>query len=95
MADDDIQVRDNAAQSRYEASVAGRLAGVLTYTVREDTAELLHTEVGDEFQGRGVAEDLVRQALDDARARGRRVVPTCPYVGRFLDKHPEYRDLAS
>ena len=53
----------------------------------------VHTETESEFQGHGVASTLVREALDDVRARGLRVVPQCPYVRSFIDDHPEYQDL--
>ena len=54
-----------------------------------------HTEIYPAFEGFGLAGVLVRQALDDLRARGLKVHPVCPYVVKFLDKHPEYQDLIS
>jgi predicted GNAT family acetyltransferase len=31
--------------------------------------------------------------LDDIRTRGLRVVPECPFIVRYLRRHPEQRDL--
>jgi predicted GNAT family acetyltransferase len=50
--------------------------------------------VPPELRGHGVAEALVRQALEDVRARGEHIIATCPYVKAFLARHPEYRPLA-
>ena len=56
-------------------------------------AEFHHTLVYPPYRGRGHAERLVRAALDDARARGWRVHPTCWYVDQFMIDHPDYADL--
>jgi predicted GNAT family acetyltransferase len=52
-----------------------------------------HTVVPPELRGRGIAEALVRAALADARAAGRKVVPACSYVARFMERHREFGDL--
>jgi uncharacterized protein len=54
---------------------------------------LVHTEVEPRHEGRGFASRLVAGALDDIRARGLGVVPTCPFVRSYLERHPEYGDL--
>jgi len=40
-----------------------------------------------------VAEALVEAAMQYIRANGCKFVPTCPYVQRWLTKHPEHQDL--
>jgi predicted GNAT family acetyltransferase len=45
------------------------------------------------LRGRGVGEALAETAFAYARAQGMRVVPTCPYVQRWLAKHPEQGDV--
>ena len=40
-----------------------------------------------------VGETARRAALDDIRARGLVVVPLCPFVARYVERHPEYDDL--
>ncbi|MDN3258801.1 GNAT family N-acetyltransferase [Streptomyces sp. CSDS2] len=48
----------------------------------------------EEFSGRGLASRLVREALGDVRETGRQVVPVCPYVKAFLERHEELADIA-
>lgn len=89
-----VSVRDNRQEERYEAEVDGLLA-VAQYRLRGDTIVFTHTEVPEEFEGQGVAGQIVRFALDDARARGLRVVPRCQYVAGYIGRHPEYADMVS
>ncbi len=87
-----IEVRHNAVASRYEANVDGHLA-VAEYRLDGDRMIFTHTFVPPELRGRGIAEKLVRPALEHARAEHRRVVPACSYVATFIERHPEFRSL--
>jgi predicted GNAT family acetyltransferase len=85
-------VRHNAAASRFEVDVDGHLA-VADYVVAGDQMIFTHTFVPPALRGRGIAEALVRPALEEARRTGRRVVPQCSYVARFIERHAEFREL--
>ena len=85
-------VRQNPAQHRYEfhtdagdALAVYRLAdGVMTFT---------HTEVPSALRGRGIGSQMMRAVLDDVRQRGMKVVPRCPFVADYIERHPQYADL--
>ena len=89
----EISVSDNPALRRYELRVDGALEGEIMYRIERDKIVLIHTEVSPDIEGRGLGARLVRDALDDIRARGLRVVPLCPFVASFVRRHPEYGDL--
>jgi uncharacterized protein len=90
----EVTVRDNAEQSRYEASDdSGVVAGFAEYDDLDGVRVFTHTEVDDAFEGRGVGSTLARGALDDVRERGLRMRPKCPFIRKFVEKHPEYADL--
>jgi len=89
-----MQVADNAAKSRFEATVDGETA-ILVYRLSGDTITLVHTEVPAALGGRGLGGELARAALDSARARGLKVVPSCPFVRAYIARHPEYADLVA
>lgn len=91
----DIAIADHPEASRYEALSDGQVAGYLEHHEADGTVVLPHTEVDPAFSGRGVGSLLARHALDDARERGLRVVPTCPFVAGYIERHPEYRDLVA
>jgi uncharacterized protein len=84
---------DNAEQSRFEVQVGGERAGLVSYHRDGDLLTLIHTEVGDSFQGLGLAGKLARFALDSARERGLSVLPHCTYVAGWIRKHPDYVEL--
>jgi uncharacterized protein len=91
---DDVAVERRDEERRYVLLVAGEPAGELVYRDRDGRAlALLHTEVDPAIRRRGLGSALVRAALDDARARGVRIVPICPFVEAFVRDHPEYSDL--
>lgn len=89
------EISDNAGQGRYEIRLDGELAGFVVYEKREGSVVLVHTEVDPAFKGRGVGGSLARGVLDDLRAKGVSVVPLCPFVKGWIDKHPEYRDMVA
>ena len=88
-----VEVIDAEGSQRYEARVGGELAGIAEYRRRDGRTVFTHTEVADEFEGQGVGGALARTALDDVRARGERVVPVCPFIAEWIERHPDYDDL--
>jgi len=87
-----MDVIDNEKDSRYEAEVQGGRA-FIDYRLNEGRIVLVHTEVPKAAEGHGIGDALVRFALDDARARGLEVVPRCPFIAQWIERHPEYADL--
>lgn len=87
-------IRDNTALSRFELDDSG-VTVVLNYTLSGKVMTLAHTETPVAARGRGLASRLVEAVLQQARARGLKIVPRCPFVGDYLKKHPEFRDLVA
>jgi len=87
------EVRANDEKSRFEIHVDGQVAGFTQYRRHGERADFVHTEIGDEFEGQGLATELIRAALDDARTRGWQVLPYCQFVKAFIAKHDDYLDL--
>ena len=86
------EVRNNAAQNRFELDVDGEQA-VAYYRMAPGVMTFVHTEVPQALSGRGIGTKLIRGALEIVRAQGLKVVPQCPFVSAFMGKHPEYNDL--
>ena len=85
-------VRDNKAEAEFELEVDGHRA-LAAYQREGNRIVFTHTLVPPAIEGRGVASKLIRAALDSARDQGLKVVPQCPFVRSYIDKHPAYRDL--
>jgi uncharacterized protein len=90
-----IEVRDDPEHDRYRVLVDGEPAGFAAYRRRPDRLALVHTEVDGRYKGQGVGAALARGVLDDARRRGLRITPLCPFLAGFIRDHPEYADLVA
>lgn len=91
----DVRVADHASKHRYELTLDGSVAGTLFYQDRDGQRILVHTEVDPGHEGEGLGSTLVRSALDDIRARGLKLVVVCPFVRKYLERHPEQKDLGA
>jgi uncharacterized protein len=89
----DLQMRDNTDLRHYEARDETRVVAFIEYRQSGSARLLTHTEVNEDMEGKGVGSALVRYALEDIKARGERVVPMCPFVAAFMQRHREYTDL--
>jgi len=85
-------VRDNPARHRFELDLDGGTASAY-YQLSPGVITFTHTEVPAEMSGHGVGSQLVRGALEAARAQGLKVVPKCPFVAAYMAKHAEFNDL--
>ena len=88
-------VRDNPEENRYEIRDGDRVLGLAAYERRGDTTVFTHTEVDPDAGQDGLGSTLVRAALDDVRSKGGSVVPQCPFVRGWIERHEEYADLVA
>jgi predicted GNAT family acetyltransferase len=82
----------NAAEHRYEIRVGENLA-VAEYEDRKGVRVMTHTFVPPELRGQGLAERLVRRALEEARDAQLQVLPACSYVATFIRRNKEFAAL--
>ena len=88
-----IEVTNHRERLRYEITVDGELAGIAQYADHGGVRTFVHTEIDDRFEGMGLGSRLVREALADVRAHGKRIVAECPFVRSYVARHPEVADL--
>jgi predicted GNAT family acetyltransferase len=89
----EIEVADNPDEQRYEIRADGEIAGFVAYRERPGGIALTHTEIDDAYEGQGLGSKLVVATLDDLRSRRLEVLPICPFVKSYIERHPEYVDL--
>ncbi len=85
-------IRRNAQARRYELLLDGVLAVIVAYREHGDRLEFIHTETLAGFTGQGLAGKLAAYAVQDGIDRGLRLVPYCPFIAAWLQKHPEFSD---
>jgi len=89
-----VRVVRNDDRRRFEAWLGDDIAGVAEFIPRgDDVLIFTHTEVRDEFEGRGVGSRLAAGALDQVRDGGQLVQATCTFMGRYIREHDQYADL--
>jgi uncharacterized protein len=91
----DFEVQRDDVRHRYHAEIEGHDAEIRFAPAGDHVLDFQHTQVASALRGRGLADVLVRHALEDVRSRGERIIPTCPFVKVFLARHPEYQPLAA
>jgi len=86
-------VRDDPEANRFLITVDGRRAGYAAYQRTPGQITFTHTEIEPEFEGKGRGSTLVREALAQARAEGDAVIPRCPFVREYIQRHPAELEL--
>jgi hypothetical protein len=86
-------VSDAPDAHRYEIRDGDRVLGFAAYQRRGDTTVFTHTQVDPAAEGEHLGSTLVQAALDDVRAHGGHVVPVCPFVRSWIERHEDYADL--
>lgn len=85
-------LKNNEARRRYEFDIEGRTAHI-DYELDGEVIVLTHTIVPEQYEGQGIGTQLVAAVLSDIRRKGLKVVPQCPFVAVYIERHPIWRDL--
>lgn len=90
--DNALNITHNLNKHRFETEVDGELA-YISYQKQGDYLVYDHTIVPDAIGGRGIGSALVEHALDYAQDEQKKVIPQCPFVASYIEKHPKYKEL--
>jgi predicted GNAT family acetyltransferase len=89
----EIRKDDQGERGRYHLLVDGADVGEVDYRVVDGRRAFTHTGVREAYEGQGLAGRLAERVLDDARADGVGIVPLCPYIRGYIERHDAYADL--
>lgn len=87
-----FEVVHNADEKRFEVRLGDDIA-MIEYLLHGKNITMHHTEVPPAFEGKGVASKMAKFALDYARDHEYKVIPTCPFVNQYIERHPEYKSI--
>lgn len=82
----------NERLHRFEIETDGGTAQ-LVFHRGPSLLDLVHAEVPPQAEGRGFGSALVRAAMEYAKEQRLRVIPSCPFVRQWLQRHHEYDDI--
>lgn len=88
------QFHHDESRSRYELRLDGELAGQAQYRREGDSIRLTHTEVDSRYEGQGLGSKLAAFVLEDLKARGMKVIPSCRFMAGYIARHEQdYAEL--
>lgn len=88
---EDYKLIDNEENHRYEFHIDGHIAMIEYIKTPNGEIYFTHTEVPPSMGGKGIGSELVEKALKDIEQKDLRLVPLCPFVAGYIQKHPEWR----
>ena len=90
----DIPLIQNKIEEQFEMHIDDATA-LIAYQERGDNYMLIHTEVPESLEGKGIASILVLKTLNLIEEQGRKIIPMCSYVKSYLAKHPEWQRIVA
>lgn len=84
---------NNQSARQYELRLGDSTALVEYVKTRNGEMVLTHTEVPALYESQGIASELVENVLEDIRKNNMQVVPICPFIARYIHKHPQWKSL--
>ncbi|PZF74563.1 GNAT family N-acetyltransferase [Taibaiella soli] len=88
----DLPLVDNKAHHRFEMHVGNEFA-FLIYELDKPRITLVHTEVPESMEGKGVASALIEKVLEHIEKGGLKLIPVCPFVRAYLKRHPDWKRI--
>ena len=89
---EELSLKDNTDLNRFELEVEGNIA-FLEYKRSRDWLFLIHTEVPETMEGKGVGSTIIQKTLQYAKDNNYKIVPICPFVQSYLKRHKEWHDI--
>lgn len=89
-----MNITDNKEKKRFETEIEGHQAFV-EYSVKPGILVLEHTEVDKALGGKGVGSEMIETVLLEIELRGLKVIPECPFIEKYIEKHPEWKSIVA
>lgn len=88
-----MNILHNHTAQRFETTIDAQTAYLSYQTLDDDTLDYHHTIVPSELGGRRIGSALVKYALDYAQDNNKKVVASCSFVAKYINKHTSYQKL--
>ena len=90
---DDYELIDNEERHQYECHIGKYVPKIEYIKTKNGEIYLTHTEVPVALEGKGVSSQLAEKVLKDIEKQELRLVPLCPFVAGYIQKHPDWRRI--
>jgi len=89
----EIQRDEHGQKGAFFIDEDGEWVAELTYVKNNGTMTIDHTEIDEKLRGERIGEDMVKAAVEYARANGLKINAVCPYAKKVIDRTPEFQDV--
>lgn len=93
MERENYELIDNSPENRYEFRIGEEIAKIEYIKTKNNEIYLTHTEVPVSLEGRGIGSQLIEKTLQNIELQELRLVPLCPFVAGYIQKHPDWRRI--
>ena len=90
----EIELIDNIEKHRFELWAEEKCSSI-DYKLEGNHLILVHTEVPEELEGRGIAAALVEKTLRYLQEHNLKMQPFCSYIQVYLKRHPEWEIIVA
>ena len=90
---DDYELIDNEERHQYEFNIGKYVPKIEYIKTKNGEIYLTHTEVPVALEGKGVGSQLAEKVLKDIEKQELRLVPLCPFIAGYIQKHPDWRRI--
>ncbi len=90
---DQVALVKNNSKSRFEMLIDKHYAFIMYEMLDEHSINLYHTEVDSALEGKGVGRLLVLKTLEYCKLHHLKVLPSCPFIAKFILRHPEWQEI--
>jgi predicted GNAT family acetyltransferase len=90
----EMNIEINETDNQIEAKTNdGVLMGKINYLIEDNVIVAYHTEAKPEYSSLGVGTALVKRAIAFTRENNYKMVPSCPFIAKYIENHPEHSDI--
>jgi predicted GNAT family acetyltransferase len=83
---------NNTQLGRFETEIDGELA-YIEYRFYKGAIALMHTFAPEFVRGKGVSSMLAKFALEYIKEQNLSLMVYCPFVAKYIKRHPQYGSL--
>lgn len=89
-----LDIRHDPDAKKFYAVLDQEGEAYLSYAAEDgETLDYRSTFVSPELRGRGFGGFVVQAAMEYARVNNKKVIPSCPFVERWVEENPRYASL--
>ncbi len=90
----EVKNRNDGKRGVFYINDGDKEAGLMHYTFAGPGKMIIdHTEVNDEYAGKGLGKQLVKAGVEYARENHLKILPLCPFAKKIFELTPAFADV--